>query len=240
MTAQEIIEGTIILIDKPLRWTSFDVVNKVRSMIRKTLQLKKIKVGHAGTLDPLATGLLIICTGKKTKEIEKIQAGDKEYIATISFGYTTPSYDLETAFDATFPCEHITEELIKQTLEKFKGEIDQVPPLFSAKSIDGRRAYKIARKGHFAELKPQKVTIHHLEIISWQHPDLVLKINCSKGTYIRSLAHDLGRALQSGSYLKALRRTASGNYHVKNAISIEDFQQHLLTLQPFNFQQKEF
>jgi len=233
MTAQELVEGAILLIDKPLRWSSFDVVNKVRSLIRKRLHIEKIKVGHAGTLDPLATGLLVICTGKMTKSIESLQATDKEYIATVGLGHTTPSYDLETDFDADYSTEHITKALVEEVMERFHGEIDQVPPLFSAKMIDGKRAYKIARKGRDVQLPAQKVIIHELELIDFQPEEIQLRVLCSKGTYIRSLAHDLGRALNCGGYLKALRRTKSGNYMLKDAITLQQFDELLLNLQPF-------
>jgi tRNA pseudouridine55 synthase len=226
------IEGEVILIDKPLHWTSFNVVKKIRQLIRNKFKIKKIKVGHAGTLDPLATGLLILCTGKKTKEISSIQEKDKEYIATIEFGKSTPSFDLETEFNGEFVTNHITPKLIEEKMKAFVGEIDQIPPLYSAKFIDGKRAYKFARKGVNMELKPSRVNIKELEILDYSHPVLTLRILCSKGTYIRSLANDLGVALSSGGYLKALRRTVSGNYQIKDAISIEEFQEKLFSLQP--------
>lgn len=231
MTKEGLIEGEILLIDKPLTWTSFNVVNKIKYSIRKQFNLKKIKVGHAGTLDPLATGLLIVCTGKKTKEVERLQATQKEYIATIGFGKTTPSYDLETSFNCEYPCDHINEEKIKEVFNIFIGEIDQVPPLFSAKFVDGKRAYKLARQGSDLELKPSRISIYELEILSFENFVLVIRIVCSKGTYIRSFAHDLGKALNSGAYLKGLRRTGSGDYRIKDAISLEEFQEKLLTLQ---------
>ena len=232
MTAQELIEGSILIFDKPYTWTSFNVVSKVRFSITKSLKVKKLKVGHAGTLDPLATGLLVICTGKKTKEIEVLQASEKEYVATIEFGKTTPSFDLETQFDNEYPYAHVTKELIEEKLKVFLGEIDQVPPVFSAKFIDGKRAYEYARKGREVEMKSNRVTISELEIISYNQFELNLRIRCSKGTYIRSLAQDLGKAVGSGAYLKALRRTISGNYHVKDAFSLDKFQEVLLSLQP--------
>jgi tRNA pseudouridine55 synthase len=232
MTAQELLEGSILIFDKPYTWTSFNVVSKVRFAITKCLKVKKLKVGHAGTLDPLATGLLVICTGKKTKEIEALQATEKEYIATIEFGKTTPSFDLETQFDEEYPYQHVTKTLIEEKLKIFLGEIDQVPPVFSAKFIDGKRAYEYARKGRAVEMKSNKVTISDLEIISYNQPELVIRIRCSKGTYIRSLAQDIGKAVESGAYLKALRRTISGNYHVKDAYSLDKFQEVLLSLQP--------
>jgi len=234
MTAEELIEGTIILIDKPLNWTSFDVVNKIRWEIKKRFKIKKLKVGHAGTLDPLATGLLLICTGKKTKEIEKLQNSDKEYIAVIEFGHTTPSYDLETNFDNTYPYDHITKKLLEETLKNFHGEITQFPPMYSAKLVNGKRAYLFAHKGKQVQMNPHVVNIKELEILSFELPQLTLRIKCSKGTYIRSLANDIGKALASGAYLKSLRRTTSGNYSINNAKSIEQFIEDLLTLQPKN------
>jgi tRNA pseudouridine55 synthase len=228
----QFVEGQIILIDKPLQWTSFNVVKKIEISLRKKYGLKKIKVGHAGTLDPLATGLLVICTGKKTKEIEQLQSSTKEYIATIEFGKTTPSFDLETSFNEEFSFEHITYEKIENALKGFLGEIDQVPPVYSAKMIDGHRAYKFARRGKNIEMKPNKVTIKELEIIEFNKPVLIIRIVCSKGTYIRSFAYDIGKALSSGAYLKALKRTISGNYNIKDAKSIEEFQENLLSLQP--------
>lgn len=230
MTKEEIIAGSVILIDKPLTWTSFNAVSKVRFTIKKHFKLSKIKVGHAGTLDPLASGLLIICTGRMTKEIDKIQNTEKEYLATIEFGKTTPSYDLETAFDGEYPTEHITRATIEQALAKFIGEISQIPPLYSAKFVDGKRAYELARKGSDMELKPSKVTINELEILGFENNILTLRILCGKGTYIRSLAFDLGKAVYSGAYLKGLRRTLSGNYNVKDALTLEQFQDNLLSL----------
>jgi tRNA pseudouridine55 synthase len=225
-------EGEVIIIDKPLTWTSFNVVKKIEILIRKKFGLKKLKVGHAGTLDPLATGILVICTGRKTKEIISLQETEKEYVATIEFGKTTPSYDLETEFNGEFPTGHITIELINEKLKQFTGEIYQVPPIYSAKFIDGKRAYKFARKGIEMEMKPNKIFIKELEILTFENPILEIRIACSKGTYIRSFANDLGKSLQSGAYLKALKRTISGNYKIKDAISIEEFQENLLSLQP--------
>ena len=217
-------EGEILIIDKPLRWTSFDVVNKVRWHLSKALKVKKIKVGHAGTLDPLATGVVILTTGKKTKMIEQLQAGVKEYIATLQLGATTPSYDLEHPIDNTYPTAHITRQLIEQTLPKFRGEILQVPPTFSAVKIDGKRAYEYARKGAEVELKPKLLTIDELEILSFdpQAMQLTLRIVCSKGTYIRAFARDFGEALNSGAHLTALRRTRVGQYTLKEAVQLED------------------
>jgi tRNA pseudouridine55 synthase len=226
------VEGEVILIDKPLHWTSFNVVKKIRQLIKNKYKLKDIKVGHAGTLDPLATGLLILCTGKKTKEINLIQDRDKEYIAAIEFGKSTPSFDLETEFNGEYLTNHITTELIQEKIKAFVGEIDQIPPLYSAKFVDGKRAYKFARKGVIMELKPSRVNIKELEILDFSQSILTLRILCSKGTYIRSLANDLGVALNSGGYLKALRRTVSGNYQIKDAVTIDEFQEKLFSLQP--------
>ena len=226
------VEGQVIIIDKPLTWTSFNVVKKIEILLRKHFNLKKIKVGHAGTLDPLATGILIVCTGKMTKQITSFQDAEKEYIADIEFGKTTPSYDLESEYDAEYPTSHITKALIIEKMQQFLGEIDQIPPLFSAKMIDGRRAYKIARSGSDMVLKANKITISELEVLEFTHPVAKIRIRCSKGTYIRSFAFDLGKAVNSGAHLSGLRRTISGNYQIKDAISIEEFQENLLTLQP--------
>jgi tRNA pseudouridine55 synthase len=226
------IEGEIILIDKPLRWTSFNVVKKIGNLIKKRYQLGSIKVGHAGTLDPLATGLLIICTGKKTKEIANLTDSYKEYIAEIEFGKSTSSYDLETEFNGEYPYSHINADLIQEKLKSFIGEIEQVPPLYSAKFVNGKRAYKIARKGINMELKASKITIKEIEILEFDLPVLKVRLLCSKGTYIRSFAHDLGRSLNSGAYLKSLKRTISGSYKIKDAQSIDEFQEKLFSLQP--------
>jgi len=217
------IEGEVLLFDKPYRWTSFDLVRKVRSVIRKHLGKQKIKVGHAGTLDPLATGLLIICTGKKTKQIEKFQASEKEYIAELFLGATTPSFDLETEVDKRFDTEHITEDLITRTLSGFIGVQDQLPPSYSAKWIDGQRAYKKAHKGIEVEMKLVSVSINEIEFLAFNNPILQIRIKCSKGTYIRSLARDIGTALNSGAYLTNLRRTMSGEFQVESALKIDDF-----------------
>lgn len=221
----DLLKGGIVLIDKPYGWTSFDAVNKVRSILRRHYGIRKIKVGHAGTLDPLATGLVIICTGKMTKEIHHFQALEKEYIATFVLGKTTPSFDLETAVDKEFETSHITGELIETTLKKFTGEIDQVPPLFSAKFIDGKRAYKRARKGDDIELPAARVTIREMIVERFELPELELTIACSKGTYIRSIARDIGRDLKSGAYLSALRRTRIGNYDLSAAVTPDKFEE---------------
>jgi tRNA pseudouridine55 synthase len=213
-TLEDILEGQVLLVDKPLTWSSFQVVNKIKHAIKKKFKVKKFKIGHAGTLDPLATGLLIICTGKKTKEIPLFQDQSKEYTGTIRLGGTTPSYDLETEVDATFPIEHITPLHLTEALEKFKGEILQYPPVFSAVKVDGRRAYKSARQGIEVEVKQRQVSIHNIEIDSQNFPDIHFKVHCSKGTYIRSLAFDFGAALNSGGHLVALRRTKIGAFSV--------------------------
>ena len=217
------IEGSVLFIDKPLTWTSFDVVNKIRKSLKHHLGIKKIKVGHAGTLDPLATGLVIICTGKATKQIMNYQDLEKVYEAQVRLGATTPSFDLETEVDKTFPWEHITTSDVDEVIRAFTGELEQMPPIYSAKSVDGKRAYNMARKGKTIELKPQQVEIHRLEILKENLPDLSLLVECSKGTYIRSLARDIGEKLNSGGHLTGLRRTRIGPYEVDKAISIDNF-----------------
>ncbi|MCK4880064.1 MAG: tRNA pseudouridine(55) synthase TruB [Bacteroidales bacterium] len=224
------LDGAVLYIDKPLTWTSFDVVNKIRKSLRHHLGIQKIKVGHAGTLDPLATGLVIICTGKATKQIMQYQDMDKAYTAQVRLGATTPSFDLETEVDKTYPWEHITSDKIEQALSKLSGDQEQMPPLYSAKSVDGKRAYAMARKGKQVELKPQQVHISHLELLSENLPEIELRVECSKGTYIRSLARDLGSILDSGAHLTGLRRTRIGPYHVDKAISIENFIENLKLL----------
>lgn len=224
------LDGAVLYIDKPLTWTSFDVVNKIRKSLRHALGIQKIKVGHAGTLDPLATGLVIICTGKATKQIMQFQDLDKAYTAQVRLGATTPSFDLETEVDQSYPWEHITPELIEQALLKLSGTQQQMPPLFSAKSVDGKRAYVMARKGKHVELKPQQVQISLLKLLSVKLPDLTLQVECSKGTYIRSLARDMGVLLESGAHLTGLRRTRIGPYQVDQAISIENFIENLKLL----------
>ena len=216
-------EGEVLLVDKPLEWTSFDVVNKLRYAIKKHLNVKKIKVGHAGTLDPLATGLLILCTGKKTKTIETLMGMKKEYTGTIKLGATTPSYDSETEENETFPTEHITKELAEQTALSFIGEQEQLPPIFSAKKIDGKRAYELARKGKEVEMKTSTITINEFEITRFENNEIDFRITCGKGTYIRSIAFDFGKKVNSGGYLTALRRTKIGEFNVDNAYTIEDF-----------------
>ncbi len=222
-TVEDYKNGQLLLIDKPLEWTSFQVVNKLRWHIRKTFQIKKIKVGHAGTLDPLATGLLIICTGKKTKQIEQYQAQVKTYTGTLVLGSTTPSYDLETEIDTTYPTTHITEDLIHQTTAKFTGTIEQYPPVFSALKKDGKRLYEFAREGKEVEISARKIVIDFFNITAINGLEVDFEIQCSKGTYIRSLAHDFGKALNSGAHLSALRRTKIGNFSVDHAISVDAF-----------------
>lgn len=226
-SVEEYKEGQVLLVDKPLTWTSFQVVNKLRWEIRQRFNLKKIKVGHAGTLDPLATGLLILCTGKFTKKIEQYQAQEKEYTGTITVGGTTPSYDLESEIDTTFPIDHITEALIHKTTEQFIGEIDQKPPIFSALKKDGKRLYELARAGETTEIASRKIKITEFEITNINLPDIEFRVACSKGTYIRSLAYDFGIALNSGAHLSALRRTKIGNFSVENSLSLEDYIQKI-------------
>jgi len=217
-------EGQVILIDKPLEWTSFQVVNKVRWLIRKSFDIKKIKVGHAGTLDPLATGLLIICTGKLTKKIDTFQAQIKEYTGTFTMGSTTPSYDLETEIDQTFDISEITSEKIYEATKQFIGEIQQKPPVFSALKKDGIRLYEFARNGEEVEIPFRTVTISEFEITTIELPKIDFRIVCSKGTYIRSLANDFGKVLNNGAHLSALRRTRIGEFSVENAVGIEAFE----------------
>ncbi|MDH5414754.1 MAG: tRNA pseudouridine(55) synthase TruB [Flavobacteriaceae bacterium] len=223
MTAEDLLNGQVILIDKPLDWTSFQVVNKLRWAIKKNYNLKKIKVGHAGTLDPLATGLLIICTGKFTKSIDEYQAQEKEYTGTFYLGATTPSFDLETKVNEHFPTEHINNELIINTTKKFMGEIEQIPPIFSAIKKDGKRLYELARAGENTKIQSRKVTISKFQITKINLPIIEFRVKCSKGTYIRSLANDYGKALESGAYLASLRRTKIGDFDVSKAKSIDEF-----------------
>ena len=223
-------EGQVLLFDKPLYWTSFDLVNKVRIIIKNALGIKKIKVGHAGTLDPLASGLMIICTGRATKKIEEFRDLDKEYIATVHLGETTPSFDLETEINGRFPVEQISENLVIKALNDFLGEQKQIPPVHSAKMIDGKRAYEFARKGIQKEMNPVTIYFRETELISFGIPETTVRIVCSKGTYIRSFARDLGKALGSGAYLSALERTAIGPYLLKNAFSLENFENFIKEL----------
>ncbi len=217
------IEGETILVDKPLGWTSFDVVNKIRWNLKQALNVKNIKVGHAGTLDPLATGLLILCTGKHTKKIDQITGGMKTYTGTILLGKTTVSYDLENEFNEEFPTDHITPELLETTRKSFIGVIQQVPPIFSAKQVDGKRAYDLARAGKEFELKSNTIEIVDFKISSERFPEIDFEISCSKGTYIRSIAHDFGKIVESGGTLIALRRTQSGDSSIENARTVDDW-----------------
>lgn len=223
-------EGQLLLFDKPLYWTSFDLVKKVKNIIRNTYGYKKIKVGHAGTLDPLASGLMIICTGKYTKRISEVQDSNKEYIATLRLGETTPSYDLETEVDGRFETGHINGELIGKALEHFQGEYQQVPPVFSAKSINGRRAYDYARKGIDVEMKAREVFFYELELLDFELPLVKIRILCSKGTYIRSFARDFGSYLNSGAYLAGLKRTAIGEYKLDDAMQLNEFEDVIKSL----------
>ncbi|MBK7709882.1 MAG: tRNA pseudouridine(55) synthase TruB [Bacteroidales bacterium] len=220
-------EGQVLLFNKPLYWTSFDLVNKVRIIIRSTLGIKKIKVGHAGTLDPLASGLMIICTGKATKKIDSFRDLDKEYVASIHLGATTPSFDLETETDEQYPTEHITEDLTRNALNGFIGQQMQIPPIFSAKLIAGKRAYEYARQGVEKKLEPVTVYFREIELISFNLPVIKVRVVCSKGTYIRSFARDIGLALKSGGYLSSLERTAIGPYQVNKAYEIDKFQEYV-------------
>ncbi len=219
--------GEVLLFNKDLEWTSFDLVNRVRNTLFKLTGIKKLKVGHAGTLDPLATGLLILCTGKATKQIETYQAEEKEYIATIKLGATTPSYDLETEEDSQTDCSFVTKELFQTALKKLVGEIEQVPPVFSAVKVKGKRAFDYARKGETLELKSRKIVIKDIELISFDLPTAEIKVVCSKGTYIRSLARDIGEELKCGAYLTGLKRTRIGEYKVENAMTVDDFMENL-------------
>ena len=226
MTPEEYLEGQVLLIDKPLKWSSFQAVNKLKYLLINKVGLpKKFKIGHAGTLDPLATGLLLICTGKFTKRISELQGQAKEYTGTFYIGATTPSYDLETEIDKTFPTDHIDEALIHETVKQFLGEIDQKPPIFSAIKKDGVRLYEHARAGESIEIESRKTTIHEFEITRIALPEIDFRVVCSKGTYIRSLAYDFGKAMNSGSHLTVLRRTKIGDYDVKNAIDITLFEE---------------
>lgn len=225
----DFVTGEILAFDKPLHWTSFDLVSKVRYNLCRKLGTKKLKVGHSGTLDPLATGVVIVCTGKKTKLIDQLQYDVKEYIATLQLGATTPSYDLEKEIDATYPTKHITRELIDKTIPQFLGEQWQVPPIFSAVQINGKRAYDFARKGETVELKPKLLKIDEIEVLSFdeQAMQLTIRVVCSKGTYIRALARDIGERLESGAHLIALRRTRVGNTRVEDCMTVEQFLEEL-------------
>jgi tRNA pseudouridine55 synthase len=229
-------EGAVLLFDKPYGWTSFDVVGKVRSLIRRRLGLKKTKVGHAGTLDPLATGLLIICTGKMTKSIDNYQALEKEYSGTFFLGQTTPSYDLETLPGESRSIDHLSHEITQRTANQFVGTLDQIPPQFSAKKIEGERAYTFARRGESTVLKPKNVFINEFVITSFQPPLASFKVVCSKGTYIRALARDFGEALKTGAYLQSLRRERIGTFHVSNAWNLQNFESFIIGLEANSYE----
>lgn len=214
-------DGAIICVNKPYGWTSFGVVNKVRYFVCRKQGVKKLKVGHAGTLDPLATGVMILCTGRATKRIEEFQAHTKEYVATLRLGATSPSFDLEKEIDATYPTDHITRELVEETLKQFVGSIEQVPPAFSACKVDGKRAYDLARKGREVELKPKTLVIDEIELLACELPDIRIRVVCSKGTYIRALARDIGVALHSGAHLTALERTRVGDVRLEDCLALD-------------------
>lgn len=224
----DFVEGEMLLIDKPLEWTSFDVVNYLRSFLRKTYNLKKLKVGHAGTLDPLATGLLILCTGRKTKEIDTYQGMDKVYVGSMHFGATTPSFDGETEIDQKFDISDISSKVLQKATAQFIGEIDQVPPAYSAIRVDGKRSFNLARKNKNVELKSRKVKVSSFDLLNIDLPKIDFSVECTKGTYIRSLVHDFGKALGKGAYLTNLRRTKIGEYHVNESFTIEQFKEHVL------------
>lgn len=223
----DFVSGEVLLFDKDLDWTSFDLVSRVRNALYRKTGIKKMKVGHAGTLDPLATGLMILCTGKATKQIESLQIQEKEYIATLHLGATTPSFDMETEEDSQNDCSFVTEEIFKTTLKKFEGETDQVPPVFSAVKVKGKRAFEYARNGESIKLQPKKIVISKIELISFQLPTVVIKVVCSKGTYIRSLARDIGEELKCGAYLTGLQRTRIGEFKIENAMTVEYFTENL-------------
>ncbi len=228
----DFIEGEILCIDKPLHWTSFRLVRVVRAKISKRLKIKKLKVGHAGTLDPLATGVMILCTGKRTKQIEELQAHTKEYVACIRLGATTPSFDLETEIDAEYPVDHISKEMIQEVLPRFVGTIEQVPPIYSAVKVDGKRAYRYARENEDVELKPKLLVIDSIELTAFDLPNITIRVACSKGTYIRALARDIGKALQSGAHLTGLTRTRIGEVTLDNCLKMDEIDQFLDTVIP--------
>lgn len=232
LPSRKLIDGTCLLVDKPQSWTSFDVVNKIRTEIKHSLGVKKIKVGHAGTLDPMATGLLIICTGKHTKKLAELQGLTKEYTGTITLGATTPSYDAETEPDAIFPTNHITTEQLEAARQSFIGDIEQMPPMFSAIKVDGQPLYKKARQGIVVEIAPRPVKIYEFEFLNIALPKIDFRVKCSKGTYIRSLAFDIGKALESGGYLSSLCRTKVGNFKIEDAWNLEALVDHIENLAP--------
>ena len=223
----DFIGGEVLLFDKKLEWTSFDLVNRVRYVICREMGIKKLKVGHAGTLDPLATGLMILCTGKSTKQIESFQLGEKEYIANLKLGATTPSFDLETEEDSKADYSHVTKEQVKDVLKKFTGDIEQVPPIFSAVKVKGKRAFDYARNGEDVKLRPKKIVIKEITVEKFDLPHLTVKVVCSKGTYIRSLARDIGKELNCGGYLTGLRRTRIGEFKIEDAFSSDYFLENL-------------
>ena len=225
----DFLEGEILCFDKPLHWTSFNVVSKIRGHLCRRLGVKRLKVGHAGTLDPLATGVMVVCTGRATKRIDELQAHVKEYVATLQLGATTPCFDLEKPIDCTYPTEHITEALVREALTRFIGHIEQVPPVFSACKVDGHRAYDLARKGREVELKPKLLVIDEIELLDFNQETMQasIRVVCSKGTYIRALARDIGIALESGAHLISLRRTRVGNVRVEDCMKVEDFPEWL-------------
>ena len=225
------LDGEILYIDKPLGWTSFDAVKRIRSALTRRMNIKKLKVGHAGTLDPLATGVMIICTGRSTKQIDRIQAGVKEYVATLALGATTPSFDLETEIDATYPTSHITLELVQDTLGRFLGRIEQIPPAFSACKVNGKRAYEMARKGHAVDLKPKILVIDQIELLDFSPSAITIRVVCSKGTYIRALARDIGTALGSGAHLTALRRTRVGDARIDDCLTVDQMTELIRTVE---------
>lgn len=225
------IEGEILYVDKPLGWTSFDAVKRLRGALTRRLGVKKIKVGHAGTLDPLATGVMILCTGRATKRIDELQAGVKEYVATIALGATTPSYDLETQIDATYPTDHITRELVEDVLRRFTGRIEQIPPAFSAVKVDGKRAYDLARRGRDVELKPKILVIDEIELLAFSPTAITIRVVCSKGTYIRALARDIGESLGSGGHLTSLRRTRVGDIAIADCLTVEQCAELIRTVE---------
>lgn len=218
----DFIRGEILVLNKPLDWTSFDLVNKVRIMLCRLMKIKKLKLGHAGTLDPKATGVMVLCSGKLTKQIDEIQADEKEYIALLKVGATTPSFDLETEEDAQFATDHITRETLENVLPTFVGAIEQIPPAYSAIKVDGKRAYKLARKGKEVELKAKMLIVKEIELLRFEMPEIELRIVCSKGTYIRALARDIGKALNSGAYLKGLIRTRIGEYSIDQSLDLTE------------------
>lgn len=225
------LDGEILYIDKPLGWTSFDTVKRIRGALTRRMHIKKIKVGHAGTLDPLASGVMIICTGRATKQIDTLQAGVKEYIATLALGATTPSFDLETEIDATYPTDHISHELVLDTLSGFLGHIEQIPPAFSACKINGKRAYEMARKGHAVDLKPKTLVIDRIDLLDFSPTQLTIRVVCSKGTYIRALARDIGSALGTGAHLTALRRTRVGDIGLDQCLTVDQVAELIRTVE---------